>query len=252
MSQAAQTAAEPKGQSVGLIIGAVAMTLLLASLGQTIVSTALPSIVSELGGLEHLTWVVIAYLLSSTVVAPIYGKLGDLYGRKIVLQAAIIIFLIGAALSAFANSMTFLIIARTDAGAVLGWDEAIARANLALENGADMAFVEAARTMEQVAAIPKLVNGPCLLNMVRAGKTPDLALGEAEAMGYRLTIMPSLLLSTIMMACDEVLRQVRETDAPPSSKGVPPVRERFRRWGADEWDALRTRFRDPVAAKAAE
>lgn len=146
----------------------------------------------------------------------------------------------------------FLIIARTDAGAVLGWDEAIARANLALENGADMAFVEAARTMEQVASIPKLVNGPCLLNMVRAGKTPDLALGEAEAMGYRLTIMPSLLLSTIMMACDEVLKQVRETDAPPSSKGVPSVRERFQRWGADEWDALRTRFRDPVVAKAAE
>ncbi|WP_421990212.1 isocitrate lyase/PEP mutase family protein [Roseococcus sp.] len=145
----------------------------------------------------------------------------------------------------------FLIIARTDAGAVMGWDEAIARANLALEAGADMAFVEAARTLEQVAAIPKLVNGPCLLNMVRAGKTPDLALGEAEAMGYRLTIMPGLLLSTIMMACDEVLRQVRETDAPPSSVGVPSVRARFQRWGADEWDALRTRFRDPVT-KAAE
>ncbi|TCI00329.1 isocitrate lyase/PEP mutase family protein [Roseococcus sp. SYP-B2431] len=146
----------------------------------------------------------------------------------------------------------FLIIARTDAGAVLGWDEAIERANLALEAGADMAFVEAARTLEQVAAIPRLVNGPCLLNMVRAGKTPDLALGEAEAMGYRLTIMPGLLLSTIMMACDEVLKQVMATDAPPSSKGVPSVRERFQRWGADEWDALRTRFRDPVVAKAAE
>ena len=62
-------------QPVGVIIGAVAVTLLLASLGQTIVSTALPTIVAELGGLEHLTWVVTAYLLSSTVVAPIYGKL---------------------------------------------------------------------------------------------------------------------------------------------------------------------------------
>lgn len=109
-------AAEQQGQSVGLIIGAVAVTLLLASLGQTIVSTALPTIVTELGGLEHLTWVVIAYLLSSTVVAPIYGKLGDLYGRKIVLQAAIVIFLIGAGLSAFANSMNFLIFARTVQG----------------------------------------------------------------------------------------------------------------------------------------
>ncbi|SEP71918.1 drug resistance transporter, EmrB/QacA subfamily [Devosia sp. YR412] len=123
MSQAAQSGAAlqpiaeaPQAQSVGLIIGAVAVTLLLASLGQTIVSTALPTIVGELGGLDHLTWVVIAYLLSSTVVAPIYGKLGDLYGRKIVLQAAIVIFLIGASLSAFASSMTFLIIARTVQG----------------------------------------------------------------------------------------------------------------------------------------
>lgn len=125
MSQAAQSTAVPQAQSaadappaqsVGLIIGAVAVTLLLASLGQTIVSTALPTIVTDLGGLDHLTWVVIAYLLSSTVVAPIYGKLGDLYGRKIVLQAAIVIFLIGAALSAFATSMTFLIIARTVQG----------------------------------------------------------------------------------------------------------------------------------------
>ena len=116
MSQTAQSAEAPQVQPVGLIIGAVAVTLLLASLGQTIVSTALPTIVGELGGLDHLTWVVIAYLLSSTVVAPVYGKLGDLYGRKIVLQAAIVIFLGGAALSALASSMTFLIIARAVQG----------------------------------------------------------------------------------------------------------------------------------------
>lgn len=116
MSHASQSADAPQAQSVGLIIGAVAVTLLLASLGQTIVSTALPTIVTELGGLDHLTWVVIAYLLSSTVVAPIYGKLGDLYGRKIVLQVSIVVFLIGATLSALASSMTFLIVARTVQG----------------------------------------------------------------------------------------------------------------------------------------
>jgi 2-methylisocitrate lyase-like PEP mutase family enzyme len=142
----------------------------------------------------------------------------------------------------------FLVIARTDARAVIGMDEAIARANLALEAGADMAFVEAARTTEEVAAIPRLVRGPCLLNVVRGGKTPDLPLGAAEAMGYKLAILPSLLLSAVVQACDEALRVVRETDAPPSSAGAPPVRERFRRWGADEWDALRTRFRDPLPA----
>ncbi|MBJ3785362.1 MDR family MFS transporter [Devosia sediminis] len=112
-TQPQEAAADP---SVKLVIGAVAITLLLASLGQTIVSTALPSIVGQLGGLDHLTWVVIAYLLSSTVVAPIYGKLGDLYGRKIVLQVAIVIFLVGAVLSAMATTMTFLIAARAIQG----------------------------------------------------------------------------------------------------------------------------------------
>ena len=67
---------------VRLIFGALLLVLLLASLDQTIVSTALPTIVGDLGGLEHLSWVVTAYLLASTVVGPLYGKLGDLYGRK--------------------------------------------------------------------------------------------------------------------------------------------------------------------------
>jgi EmrB/QacA subfamily drug resistance transporter len=112
MSDTASAPQAQQQQPVALIITAVAVVLLLASLGQTIVSTALPTIVGELGGLDHLTWVVTAYLLSSTVVAPIYGKLGDLYGRKIVLQVAIVIFLTGSVLSGFANSMTVLIISR--------------------------------------------------------------------------------------------------------------------------------------------
>lgn len=116
MSNSIQPDDAPQPQSVALVISAVAATLLLASLGQTIVSTALPTIVGQLGGLDHLTWVVIAYLLSSTVVAPIYGKLGDLFGRKIVLQSAIVIFLGGALLSAMASSMTFLIVARAIQG----------------------------------------------------------------------------------------------------------------------------------------
>ena len=85
------------------------LVLLLASLDQTIVSTALPTIVGELGGIEHLSWVVTAYLLASTVVGPLYGKLGDLYGRRIVLQTAIVIFLIGSVLCGLAQNMGELI-----------------------------------------------------------------------------------------------------------------------------------------------
>ncbi|QXX73248.1 MDR family MFS transporter [Methylovirgula sp. HY1] len=99
-------------QPVRLVFAALMLVLLLASLDQTIVSTALPTIVSDLGGLDHLSWVVTAYLLSSTVVGPIYGKFGDLYGRKIILQTAIIVFLIGSALCGFAANMPELILFR--------------------------------------------------------------------------------------------------------------------------------------------
>ena len=96
-------------QNVRLIFAALLLVLLLASLDQTIVATALPTIVGELGGIEHLSWVVTAYLLASTIVTPLYGKLGDLYGRKLVLQTAIVIFLVGSALCGIAQNMPELI-----------------------------------------------------------------------------------------------------------------------------------------------
>ena len=94
---------ESGGGRLGLVIGALMLVMLLASLDQTIVSTALPTIVGELGGLEHISWVVTAYLLAITVVTPLYGKLGDLYGRKVVLQVALVIFLVGSALCGLAR-----------------------------------------------------------------------------------------------------------------------------------------------------
>jgi EmrB/QacA subfamily drug resistance transporter len=99
-----------------LIFAALLLVLLLASLDQTIVSTALPTIVGDLGGLSHLSWVVTAYLLASTIVTPLYGKLGDLYGRKLVLQTAIVIFLIGSALCGLAQNMPELIAFRAVQG----------------------------------------------------------------------------------------------------------------------------------------
>ena len=99
-------------ERIRVIFGALMLVILLASLDQTIVATALPTIVGDLGGLQHLSWVVTAYLLASTVTGPIYGKLGDLYGRKVVLQTAIVIFLIGSALCGIAQGMTELIVFR--------------------------------------------------------------------------------------------------------------------------------------------
>src|ERR1700749_169396 len=84
--------------SLKLLFPALLLVMLLAAPDQTIVSTALPTIVGELGGLSSLSSVVTAYLLTSTIVVPLYGKFGDLFGRKIVLQTSIVLFLIGSVL----------------------------------------------------------------------------------------------------------------------------------------------------------
>ncbi|WP_055694996.1 MDR family MFS transporter [Streptomyces prasinopilosus] len=101
--------AEQVPRNVVVSMSALLLGLLLAALDQTIVATALPTIVSELGGLEHLSWVVTAYLLASTAVTPLWGKLGDQYGRKRLFQAAIVIFLVGSALCGTAQDMAQLI-----------------------------------------------------------------------------------------------------------------------------------------------
>ncbi|HWE15303.1 MAG TPA: MDR family MFS transporter [Solirubrobacteraceae bacterium] len=99
-------------KGVLVVFTGLMLVLLMASLDQTIVSTALPTIVGDLGGLSHISWVVTAYLLAQTAVTPVYGKLGDLYGRKIVLQVALVVFLIGSALCGAAQNMTELILFR--------------------------------------------------------------------------------------------------------------------------------------------
>ena len=96
-----------------VIIGALLLGMFLAALDQTIVSTALPTIVGDLHGASHLTWVVTAYLLASTVSTPLWGKLGDLYGRKRFFQGAIVIFLVGSALSGSSRTMLELIVCRS-------------------------------------------------------------------------------------------------------------------------------------------
>jgi EmrB/QacA subfamily drug resistance transporter len=99
-----------------IIIGALLLGMFLAALDQTIVSTALPTIVADLHGASHLAWIVVAYLLAATVSTPLWGKLGDQYGRKVFFQASIVIFLGGSALSGLSHSMTELIAFRAVQG----------------------------------------------------------------------------------------------------------------------------------------
>lgn len=136
----------------------------------------------------------------------------------------------------------FMIIARTDSRAVVDLDEAVRRANMALEAGADMAFIEAPHTLDEVRAVPKLVDGPCLLNVVPKGKTPDVPMDEAEAMGYKLAIVPTLLFSGVIGLCEQLLKHLKDTNEMPATPGDLSAHDAFRRFGADEWDELRGKY----------
>jgi len=145
----------------------------------------------------------------------------------------------------------FFIIARTDSRAALGFEESVRRANAALAAGADMAFVEAPQTLEEVAAVPRLVNGPCLLNVVWRGKTPEVSFDNAERMGYRLAIVPGMLFKAVISVCDATLSELRRSGRHPVPVHSMTVQEAFRRVGADDWDAISERFgaaKSPPAA----
>jgi 2-methylisocitrate lyase-like PEP mutase family enzyme len=139
------------------------------------------------------------------------------------------------------SSPDFVIVARTDAVAVHGLDAAVDRANAALDVGADVAFVEAPTSVEDVAAVPGRVHGPCLLNIVPGGKTPVSDLTEIESMGYRIALCPGLLLGAAVIIGDLVLQELAETRKHPTS-GRGTVGDLFARFGAGEWDEIRRRF----------
>jgi len=112
---------EPKsalivGRQLNIVIGALMLTTLLSALDQTIVGTALPTIVGELGGIDKISWVVTAYLLAATASTPLWGKISDLYGRKLILMTAVSTFLVGSALAGAAHSMGWLIVTRAIQG----------------------------------------------------------------------------------------------------------------------------------------
>ena len=160
-------------------------------------------------------------------------RCGHLDGKEIVPRAEFV-SKIRAAVQA-RRSPDFVIIARTDARAVLGFNEAIARASEALAAGADMAFIEAPQTLDEVARVPRLVQGPCLLNMVSGGKTPDVGLDDAQAMGYRMAILPGILFRNAIATFDQVLSDLVAQRRMRSITGADNVTDGFRRFGLDAW-----------------
>ncbi len=144
-----------------------------------------------------------------------------------------------------------VIIARTDACAVAGMGEAVARANAALEAGADMIFLEGTRTVEEAASAPRLVRGPCLLNIVMGGTTPVYDLRTAQEMGYRAAVLPVIILGTMVACAVEALEALRTTSVHPPIPGNPSVADLFARFGAKRWDTMRTRFQQSFEQAAA-
>lgn len=132
-----------------------------------------------------------------------------------------------------------VIIARTDARSVVGFEEAVARMNLALEAGADVAFLEAPCTIEEIEDTPRLIKGPCLLNVVRGGKSPVPDLARVAELGYAIAIVPGILLQHIMGACDDILHELRETRAHPVPRNDISIKDMFARVGSGDWDRLR-------------
>src|SRR5437660_3929581 len=238
--------------------GIVTMSELVANAGRIAAAVALPVIAdADTGYGNELNVVRTVHEYETVGVAGIHiedqefpKKCGHLDDKRIVPREDWLAKIRAAASAR--RSLDFLIIARTDSRAVAGFDEAIGRANAAIAAGADMVFVEAPQTVEEVAAVPRLVNGPCLLNVVRGGKTPDLDLREAERMGYKLAIVPGLLIKSVVGICDQMLAELKRSHRHPMPVKEITVPEMFRRFGADEWDALRTRFRAAPTRDAAE
>ena len=170
-------------------------------------------------------------------------RCGHLAGKEIVSREDFLGKIKAAA--AARRDPDLVIIARTDARAVSGRDEARWRANAALQGGAVVAFVEAAQSTEEAALIPREVRGPCLLNMVMGGVTPVYSLQAAREMGYRITIAPALVLGTVIASAMSALRRFRaDGEHPPIPGGITPA-EAFRLFGTERWDEVRAQAGAP-------
>ncbi|WP_158167989.1 isocitrate lyase/PEP mutase family protein [Mycolicibacterium smegmatis] len=137
-----------------------------------------------------------------------------------------------------------LVIARTDALASRGFDDAVARAKSYVEAGADVIFIEAPQTAEQIAAIPGLITKPTLFNVVPRGKTPPVSLEMLQTAGYSIVIAPGLAFGAAADAVDHALATLRDGDTDTGSQWSP--NELFRAVGLDYWDEVGKRFATPT------
>lgn len=136
----------------------------------------------------------------------------------------------------------FVIIARTDSRAVVNLDEAVERMNAALELGADIAMIEAPETIEEIREIPSRVKGPCLLGMVLGGKTPTINPPDVQKFGYKIMLVPNLLIIAMAVTCDMVLKNLKEKNELPVAQGNLSIKESFRRMGSDKWEQLQLTY----------
>jgi 2-methylisocitrate lyase-like PEP mutase family enzyme len=137
-----------------------------------------------------------------------------------------------------------VIIARTDARAPLGYDEAVRRVNLYAEAGADMVFLEAPQTVEEIMAVPSAVKVPTLFNLVPRGKTPPVAVEALCEAGYALVILPVLGIGSAAHAMRAALARAAGGDV--STQGQDSPRELFGSVGLDFWESLRARYERPA------
>lgn len=132
-----------------------------------------------------------------------------------------------------------VLIARSDARAKLGFEEAVRRVNAAIDAGADIGFVEAPETMEEVEAIPKLIKGPCMINIVRGGKTPLVSLQRLQELGYKIVITPGMALMTVITAYENCLEGLRDTGTIPEPLKTISIPQVLERVNSESWDAHR-------------
>jgi carboxyvinyl-carboxyphosphonate phosphorylmutase len=149
------------------------------------------------------------------------------------------------AASEYRTDPDFVIIARTDARAVTSLDDAIERGNLYAEAGADVIFVEAPESEDEIRRVAREVKAPLLANMVPGGKTPAMRVAELEHLGFKLVIFPAVCMAAALVAMDRALARLKATGTDWHDGPELGPMEIFRKVGFDWWQAIETRFSSP-------